>query len=106
MPGLDGLELLDLLAERVPSADVIMMTAYDDMHTVVSAMRAGAVEFLVKPLDLHELRRTVDRLFADRAGRKETNGVRERAASAGCARRARSANDSDLQADRPGGDRS
>jgi len=70
MPGLDGLELLDVLHERIPSADVIMMTAYDDMSTVVTAMRAGAVEFLVKPLDLHDLRRTVDRLFADRAERR------------------------------------
>jgi DNA-binding NtrC family response regulator len=70
MPGIDGLELLELLTERLPSADVIMMTAFDDMPTIVSAMRAGAVEFLVKPLDLHELRRTVDRLFDDRASRK------------------------------------
>jgi DNA-binding NtrC family response regulator len=69
MPGMDGLELLQLLQERVPDADVIMMTAFDDMPTVVSAMRAGAVEFLVKPLDLGELRQTVDRLFADRAER-------------------------------------
>jgi DNA-binding NtrC family response regulator len=70
MPGIDGPELLELLTERLPSADVIMMTAFDDMPTIVSAMRAGAVEFLVKPLDLHELRRTVDRLFDDRASRK------------------------------------
>ena len=72
MPGVNGLELLDLLHERLPSADVIMMTAYDDMATVIAAMRTGAVEFLVKPLDLHELRRTVDQLFADRAERQQT----------------------------------
>ena len=46
MPDLDGIAFLRLLRERVPSVDVILMTAYDDMPTVVSAMRAGAVEFL------------------------------------------------------------
>jgi DNA-binding NtrC family response regulator len=75
MPGMDGLALLQLLSERVPDADVIMMTAFDDMPTIVSAMRAGAVEFLVKPLDLRELRQTVDRLFADRAERKNGDDV-------------------------------
>ena len=71
MPGIDGLTLLELLGERVPSTDVLIMTAYDDMPTVIAAMRAGAVDFLVKPLDLHELRTLIDRLFQDRAERAQ-----------------------------------
>jgi DNA-binding NtrC family response regulator len=73
MAGLDGVELLRLLRERAPDIDVVLMTAYDDMSTVVAAMRAGAVEFLVKPLDLHELRRVLTRVFEDRITRSRAD---------------------------------
>jgi DNA-binding NtrC family response regulator len=69
MPGMTGLELLRLLRERSPATDVVLMTAYDEMFAVVEAMREGAVDFLVKPLDLHELRRVVDRTLEDRRTR-------------------------------------
>jgi DNA-binding NtrC family response regulator len=72
MPGLDGLELLRLLGERAPDVDVILMTAYDDMPTVVAAMREGARDFLVKPLDLHDLRRVVREVFEDRRIRERS----------------------------------
>ena len=69
MPGLDGLELLRILRERAPHVQVVLMTAYDDMPTVVAAMRHGAADFLVKPLDLHDLRRVLGRVFDDRRAR-------------------------------------
>jgi two-component system response regulator AtoC len=69
MPGMDGLELLRLLRERMPDVAVVLMTAYDDLPTVSSAMREGAADFLVKPLDLHQLRGVVDRVFEDRRAR-------------------------------------
>lgn len=72
MPGLSGIELLRVLRERVPDADVVLMTAYDDMPTVVAAMREGAVDFLPKPIDLHDLRQVLQRVLDDRR-------VRERA---------------------------
>jgi DNA-binding NtrC family response regulator len=69
MPGLSGMELLVLIRERAPGMDVMLMTAFDDLPLVAAAMREGAVDFLVKPLDLHQLRRVLDRVFDDRAAR-------------------------------------
>ncbi len=82
MPGLDGLALLKLLGERAPSVDVILMTAYDDMPTVVTAMREGAHDFLVKPLDLHDLRRVLAKVFEDRRTRERARRAAEEMASA------------------------
>ncbi|NJD09253.1 MAG: sigma-54-dependent Fis family transcriptional regulator [Gemmatimonadetes bacterium] len=69
MPGMDGLELLRLLRERAPQVAVVLMTAYDDLPTVATAMREGAADFLVKPLDLHQLRGVINKVFDDRAAR-------------------------------------
>jgi DNA-binding NtrC family response regulator len=75
MPDMDGIAFLKVLHERAPSVDVILMTAYDDMPTVVSAMREGAVEFLVKPLDLHHVRRVLEAVFEDRRSRARPRGT-------------------------------
>jgi DNA-binding NtrC family response regulator len=75
MPEMDGLELLRLIQERKPAIDVVMMTAFDDMPTVVSAMREGATDFLVKPLDLHDLRRVLRRVRDDRRLRERTRST-------------------------------
>jgi two-component system response regulator AtoC len=69
MPGMNGIDLLRVLRERAPGVDVILMTAYDDLPLVATAMREGAVDFMVKPLDLHQLRRVLDKVFDDRAAR-------------------------------------
>ena len=66
MPGLDGIELLKRVKEHAPSVDVVLMTAYDDMPTVVKAMREGAFDFLVKPLESKELNTVLERALADR----------------------------------------
>src|SRR4030042_1114869 len=43
MPDVSGLELLRLLRERAPDIAIVLMTAFDDMPTVVEAMKHGAV---------------------------------------------------------------
>jgi len=49
MPGLSGMETLERLMERRPDLPVIVLTATGGIDTVVQAMRAGAIDFLVKP---------------------------------------------------------
>ncbi len=73
MDGMDGLALLRAVRERLPSVAVVLMTAFDDMPTVVQAMRDGAVEFLTKPLDLHDVRAVLKRVFEDRRVRRRAS---------------------------------
>ncbi len=59
LPDMDGLEALRLLREKNKNACIIIMTAYDDMKTTVNAIKLGAFEYLVKPLDYVELDLTI-----------------------------------------------
>jgi DNA-binding NtrC family response regulator len=63
LPDIDGLEELRRIKSRNKNACVIIMTAYDDMKTTVEAIKSGAYEYLVKPLDFVELDLTVDKAF-------------------------------------------
>ncbi|MDT8299550.1 MAG: response regulator, partial [Spirochaetaceae bacterium] len=55
MPGMDGLELLEWIMNEGPAVPVVMMSAYGDVGDAVSAMKAGASDYLVKPFDPEEL---------------------------------------------------
>ncbi|MFP8835385.1 nitrogen regulation protein NR(I) [Hydrogenophaga sp. XSHU_21] len=52
MPGGSGLDLLEKVKERHPSLPVIIMTAFSDLDSAVSAFQGGAFEYLPKPFDL------------------------------------------------------
>jgi len=75
MPDVSGLELLRLLRERAPDIAIVLMTAFDDMPTVVEAMKHGAVEFLVKPLDLDDLLKTLGRVLEDRESHRRLHAT-------------------------------
>ena len=52
MPGGSGLELLEKVKEKYPALPVIIMTAYSDLDSAVSAFQRGAFEYLPKPFDV------------------------------------------------------
>ena len=64
MPGGSGLDLLTKVKERMPMLPVIIMTAFSDLDSAVSAFQGGAFEYLPKPFDLPKavelIRRAVD----------------------------------------------
>lgn len=51
MPGMDGLELQRRIKETDPNATIILMTAFASVETAVEAMKQGAYDYLVKPID-------------------------------------------------------
>ena len=50
MPGMDGLELLELIKRETPDVTVIMMTAFGSIDTAVEAMKLGAFDYITKPI--------------------------------------------------------
>ena len=55
MPDLSGLDVLDAVRAASPETAVVIMTAYGTIETAVSAVKAGAADYLAKPLNLDEL---------------------------------------------------
>jgi DNA-binding NtrC family response regulator len=70
LPGMDGIELLGKIREAGDDVDVIIITAHEDMQTAVEAMKAGAYDYLVKPLDLDELDLLLERCLGERSLRR------------------------------------
>src|SRR5207342_375185 len=67
MPGTSGLEVTRIVHEKYPSLPIIVMTAFGSIETAVEAIHEGAFDFISKPMNLAELKKTVSRALAQRA---------------------------------------
>lgn len=61
MPEMDGLTLLENLPAIDPTLKAIVVSAYGDMPNIRTAMNRGAFDFLTKPIDLHDLKITINK---------------------------------------------
>jgi len=77
MPGMNGIELVTRLRALLPELNVVVMTAFEDMETAIAAIRAGAHDYLVKPLDLDRLELVLERAVRDRALRQRLGRMAE-----------------------------
>jgi FixJ family two-component response regulator len=82
LPGLSGLELQQMMTEKARSLPIIFVTGHGDIPTTVRAMKAGAAEFLTKPVAPAELidaiERSVRKDASERLGRAELAELRSR----------------------------
>jgi DNA-binding NtrC family response regulator len=80
MPGMDGLELLSRVRAAMPDVDVLVITAHEDMRSAMEAMKAGAYDYLVKPLDLDQIDLLIERCLQDRRLKRRAQQLTEEAA--------------------------
>ena len=78
MPFLSGQSLLERVTTDYPDVPVIVMTATDDLNTAVNCMKAGAFDYLVKPVEKNRLVASVTRAIEIRGLHEEVQSLKER----------------------------
>ena len=72
MPGAGGMSVLDATLGKTPAPNCIVLTAYGSIETAVSAVKAGAFDFVTKPVNLDKLEAVINRALESRKQTKET----------------------------------
>jgi DNA-binding NtrC family response regulator len=78
LPGMSGVEALEIIKERHPEVIIVMITAYEDVQTVVSSMKNGAYEYVVKPVQMDALLVILRNAFETITMRKEIQALHEK----------------------------
>ena len=77
MPGMDGMQVLLEVKRINPEIDVVIITAFGTIDTAVDAMKAGALDYITKPLEFEELLILVDRVAERRTLIRENEILRQ-----------------------------
>ncbi len=77
LPGVDGLQLLEQVRARHAAPAVLMISAFGTVDKAVAALKAGADNFLTKPLDMDHFTLSVERLLANRKLQDEVQRFRK-----------------------------
>lgn len=80
MPEMDGLQVLDEIKRHDPALEVVMMTGNPMVETAVQALKSGAYDYLIKPLNLDELQHLMQQVLEKRFLSREVHSLRSRLA--------------------------
>lgn len=78
LPGMDGIEALREIKKGFPDIVVIMITAFEKIETVISAMKLGAYDYVVKPIQMDTLEVTLQNALESIRLRKEVKALQEK----------------------------
>lgn len=77
LPGMNGLQVLEVIRQLEPPPEVLMMTGHGTIETAIEAMRHGAYHYLAKPLDLKELEIVLMKALEKRRLTSHVSGLRQ-----------------------------
>lgn len=78
MPGMDGIETIERIAEIDPDIIAIIITAFPTIDSSIKAIKLGASDYLLKPFKLDEVKMALDRAIEAREVRLEVNNLRKK----------------------------
>jgi len=78
MPGIDGLQVIDMAQRLSPQSKIIMLTAYGTLQSAIQAMRRGATDYLLKPTNAPEIEAAVERALQQRYEEARRDALIER----------------------------
>lgn len=78
MPGMDGLELLDIVTERHPETPVLLITGHSKQEMAIQALRGGAYDYILKPIQRDAFLASLERALHTRQLRRQI-GIQQRA---------------------------
>ncbi|MBN1641607.1 MAG: response regulator transcription factor [Anaerolineae bacterium] len=82
MPGIDGLQVIDVTQKTSPQTKIIMLTAYGTLESAIQAMRRGATDYLLKPANAPQIEAAVDRALQQRYEQARREALIERISDA------------------------
>ena len=77
MEGIDGCQVMEYCKQKMPDAEVIIMTGYATVNSAVEAMARGAYYYLPKPIKLHELKALIEKALEKNMLRREVSELKQ-----------------------------